>query len=289
MEVGGATWRLQAFWMPTNITSQNSIAAFYEGFAKWIKDNSWNHVLYIGVWPEASFYSIWYDGRYFVEHNVEGHLCQKGYPECNADWKDWLSSHGITPVDLTFESIDMYIDQYCAWSRNRFARLTKIKADAVKRGYSEVLVGGEIGYANPTIPPQKNKPWHPANYLECAGKEYLDVIDLHDYMPDKTYYMDRQLESNLDKIVVGGEIGTPWWEPYYSDTTMTEKWWAQMEPKLRAIFGEYRNGYGYCIWNWHDYPGQKKPWGLKDMDWNPRPVLNLVSSLNYELKEQSKM
>jgi hypothetical protein len=264
MEVGGLTWLETSFWW-TNPKLQSVVQAFYRVFVEWCKDMGWTNILYISVWWEASFYTYWYDGYYVIENQLPN------YNEANADWRSWLSEHDVTPVDLTNDTINTYISQYTAWSRDRFNMITKLKSDAIKAGWPGIKTGGEIGFAgNPTWSPS----WHPAAYLQICAAPYLDVLTFHDYMPDTSYAIEPYLATApSSKPIVMEEVGAPWWSPYNLDATKTDGWWNNVRPKMDKMYAEAD---GFAIWSWKDYSSNPTPLGLKDLNFNSRPILSLV-------------
>lgn len=252
--------KMTLWW--TDSTLQERISFFYETYAKWCKDMGWNNIVYITLWSEASFYFEWADGAYVVDRKMPN------YNETNEDWKMWLSQNGIYPVELTIDNINRYIDQYVAWSRSIFITVTQIKANAVKEGWPGMLTAGEMGY--PLESCGTGPAYHPSRYLQLCAKQYVDVLCLHDYSDSTGWIMEPYLELAKGKKVVVNEVGPPFYRGIWANNT--DSWWSYMKPKLELA----RTTCGYAIWSWKDYDYDSRPWGLKDMNFNPRPVLQLM-------------
>lgn len=119
--------QMSMWW--TNSTLQSTIRFFYRTFADWVRNTGVQNIVYITLWSEASYYFEWVDGYYIVNRSLAS------YPEASVDWRNWLSLHDISAVDLTMDNINLYIDQYVSWSRTRFNEVTKLKANAVRDGW----------------------------------------------------------------------------------------------------------------------------------------------------------
>lgn len=249
-------------WWWTNSILQDRIRFFYQTYAEWLKNMGWENIVCITLWTEASCYLEWVDGYYIIEKNLQN------YYEANEDWRNWLSQHGMVPVDLTMDNINSHIEQYIAWSRTRFNEVTQMKANAVKEGWSSALVGGEIGH--PLERCGTVGPFHASKYLQLCAKSYVDVLNPHDYVDSTWWCLEPYLDTNEDKIIIADEIGPPFYRGVYANDT--KMWWYYMEPKMELAEAK---GKGFAIWSWMDY--DERTWGLKDANFNPRPVLELVS------------
>jgi hypothetical protein len=249
------------FWW-TNLVLQERIRFFYKTYAEWLKNMSWNNIVYITLWSEASYYYEWADGAYVIEKQMPN------YNKTNEDWKGWLSQNEITPVDLTIDNINRHIDQYRAWSKNRFNLVTEIKANAVKEGWPGSLVAAEMGY--PLERCGTGPAYHPSRYLQLSAEIYVDVLSEHDYFDSTWWALEPYLESVGEKPVIANEIGPPFYLGVYANDT--ERWWQYIKPKMELAATTAK---GFAIWSWKDY--DERAWGLKDINFNPRPVLQLVS------------
>jgi hypothetical protein len=249
------------YWWPSPFL-QNQLEGYIRVFSEWCKSMGWTNIIYISIWWEPSWYWSWYDGAYVVQNNLSS------YPEADIDWRKWLNSHGTDAKPLSIESINEYIDQYIEWSRDRFNQITQLKVNAVKEAWEWVLVGGEIGWINGTsvdLPA-----YHPSLYLRMSAEPYIDVLCLHDYtMNVKVKIIPYLASTPRSKPRVLEEVGPP----YSSvDATNTTEWWDIVKPKIDLVCEESR---GFAIWVWRDYDGRKL--GLKDADFNSRPILRLVT------------
>lgn len=250
------------FWW-TNSILQKRIAFFYRTYAQWLKSTGYDNVVYLTVWWEATYYFEWTDGACILQN---GYYC---YNETNEDWKNWLSQQGLQPVDLTIDHINEYLDQYITWSRDRFNLITKIKAEAIREGWSSCRLAGEIGYSMER--PGTGAPYHASRYLQLCAEPYLDVLCEHDYFDTISWALEPYVEAIQGKPVVINEIGGPAYLNAWANNT--NEWWSYLEPKLEFVANQTK---GFAIWCWKDY--DDRPFGLKDMNFNPRPVLQLVSN-----------
>lgn len=250
-------------WWWTNSTFQERISFFYETYSRWVRDMGWWKIIpYITLWWEATYYMEWVDGYYVVLHGLQN------YAETNKDWKDWLSQHGVTPTNLTFDNMGMYLDQYISWSRDRFNLITQLKANAVKKGWPSAHVGGEIGYKESRA--GTGPAYHASKYLQLSAKFYVDVLNPHDYFDSTSWSLEPYLNATAGRIVIANEIGPALYAGI--DANNATAWWNNMRPKMELLAN---NGTGFVIWNWMDYDA--RAYGLKDINFNPRPILQFVT------------
>jgi len=252
---------MEHWW--TNEIFQQKIYFFYNSYAQWVKDMEWDHIPFISIWWEAHGYLEWVDGHYVLEHSLQS------YDETNNDWRNWLSSHDIIPVDLSYSTIDVYIVQYQEWSRIRFNQITQLKINAVKEGWSNVTVGGEIGFALSEV--GWGGPWNPSQYLLMSAKSVLDVLLPHDYFDVTWWSLEPYLDNAEGKIIVCDELGLPLYTGVGAYDT--DEAWTYIEPKLEIMINR---GNGFYYWAWKDY--DSRDYGLKDINFNPKPILQLMKN-----------
>ena len=261
LEWGDYMYYLKRDWY-TNSFFQGIISDYYQAFSGWCRGMGWDNILYTSLWWEPEFYCEWYDGYYTLENNLPV------YSQANADWRSWLSSRGKASEDLTLASINNNVGLYVLWSREVFTNITKLKSDAVKRGWTGMKVGSDVGFVNN---PNNSPMYMPDAYLNLTASQYLDVIEFHDYFPPG--YADSPFVNaakSLYKPIVMAEVGASWWLGI--DATTTAEWLSNVEPKMELMVNE---GNGFAIWAWRDY--SDFAWGMKDINFIPRQVLSNIT------------
>jgi hypothetical protein len=246
----------------TNTTLQNQISFFYRTFTSWLKEIDLHNVVYITLWSEASYYLEWTDGYYVVTNNL---AC---YSQANSDWINWLSNRGVAPVNLSLNTIKEYLSQYIDWSQTTFIKITQLKAQAVKSAWPEMLTSSEMGYPNGNQVGVGGA-YCPSAYLDLCANMTVNILNDHDYFDSTWWSQTPYFNATTGRVVVCNEIGPPFFLGVYANDT--QNWWYYMEPKMSMAV---KYGSGFAIWTWMDY--DNLPWGLNDINGEPRPVLQMI-------------